>query len=117
MAVLIPALVLAVIPKPAFINWLNQLITTLEIQLPSGVKKPEETDLYMDCLLFMVPPFKDTADYQKFIQDHYQALFANSLYAWCQDVRFWPKDVTATVTMEMFNDYFDLELHSRFYDL
>ncbi len=116
-AVLIPTLVMAVIPKKGFALWLQQLIDVLEIQLPPGAKKPEASDLFQNCPLFLVPDFEDEASFQQYIEDHYKAILINSLYLWCQDARFWPKEFPEHFTLEIFKDYFDIELHSRFYTL
>lgn len=117
MADLIPSLVLAVIPKKGFISWLQQLIATLEIQLPANEKKLDEIDLHRNCPLFLLPFFTDSNETQKFIEDNYKAIFINSLYLWFEDTRFWPKEIPDKMTYALFKEYFDLELHSRFYDL
>lgn len=114
---LIPTPTMAVVPKKAFADWLAQTIRLLEIQLPPAFMQPNEKDLYANCALFLVPPFADNQACEKYIADHYKAIFVNCLYMWCQDHRFWPQDCKDNLTLELFNSYFYIELHSRFYAL
>ena len=104
-------------PKKDFRVWLNHLISTLDITLPLNAVKPDDLDLYLDSPLFLVPAFTDMADYDHYIEKHYQAIFINCLYLWCQNTELWPKEFPDKFTYTIFQQYFDLELHSRLYDM
>jgi hypothetical protein len=106
---------MAVIPQKNFSNWLSQLVRVLEIEVPVSVENLTEDELYMNCALFMVPAFDSNEACNAYINEHYKAIFINCLYMWCQDNRFWPNDFKEKLTLDIFKQYFQIELHSRFY--
>lgn len=117
MADIIPTMTMAVVPQKKFAEWLSQLIDILEIQLPRGATKPNDADLYMNCPLFIVPTFKNPHELEKYLDDHYKAIFINCLHMWCEDTRFWPQDFKEGLSRELFDQYFKVEIHSHFCEL
>lgn len=111
-----PTYAVAVIPKKAFITWLESVVQILQIHLPRNVSMPDENDFYSDCPLFLMPPFTDPAELESYIAKNYRKIFVNCLVYWCEDMRLWPAKKPEDLTIEMFREFFDLEMHSTVYD-
>lgn len=100
---------LVVIPKKDFFNWLIQSMEYAEIDTEGLEKSFDKIDVYTDCLVFLIPLFKDKEQFDNFIEKQYEEIFKNTLFKFIPDQRFWPKNLN----LELFKQYFDVELHTR----
>ncbi len=93
-------------PTQAFLDWV------LELPDPEPMELTLE-DLRHDCTALLIPDFDDETGALEFIYDYYEELFEIELDAWYSDESLWP----AERTLEMFQDWFDIEIHSMVTDL
>ncbi len=102
-------LIIAIVPKKAFENWLRETFKFFEV-VPD-----EEAFKHLDeeSLLYLIPWINNPEDCINFIKEHYLELFRNSLTLWCKDERGWPKDLS----YERFNEFFTVEFHTHIYDV
>lgn len=93
-------------PLAPFHAWLQQL--------PGGLDGGMSLDqLGLDCNALLIPPAEDYTDAQTFILERYQQLFEAELSDWCDDDGLWPE----TLTLELFQQWFAVEIHSIVTDL
>lgn len=100
--------ILTITPNQPFYDWAMQLS-----ELDEEEKELELEDFKNDTSAFVVQPIESLDDFQFVLEENYLMIFRNELYGWSQDPEKWPKDIT----MEMFNDWFSVSLHSMTYDL
>jgi hypothetical protein len=105
--------VLAVVPKKGFFDLLTNTMEAEEIDTDGLEKSFDKIDVYTNCPLYLIPPFEDTEQFNDFIKRHYEDLLKHSISRFIPDQRYWPKELT----FELFNDYFDIEYHSRIFNL
>jgi len=99
---------LTICPKEPFFEWAKSLEEVDESEL-----ELELNDLKNDTSAYVVPPIESVADLQEIINSTYETMFNNELYGWSQDATKWPENRS----VELFNDWFDLSVHSVAYDL
>lgn len=92
-------------PKPDFLDWLNDVdpddqALTLE-------------DLREDNEVFLIPQFNDNTDSEKWVETRWEFLFEHMLLGWVEDESLWPQNRT----LDMFKEWFDIEVHTMAWDL
>ena len=88
-------------PKKPFFDWVNAIDDTDKIE------EVDENNIYL------IREMDSNFDVQEWINDNYEALFANELNDWYTDESLWPKDRTH----ELFSEWFKVEIHSMILDL
>ena len=92
-------------PKQPFLDWLNNVD-------PDDQALTVE-DLRDDNEVFLIPQFSDNSDSEKWVEKRWSFLFEHMLMGWIDDEALWPQDRT----LEMFRDWFDIEIHTMAWDL
>lgn len=97
--------VIILAPKPDFLDWLNDVdpddqALTLE-------------DLREDNEVFLIPQFNDNTDSEKWVETRWEFLFEHMLLGWVEDESLWPQNRT----LDMFKEWFDIEVHTMAWDL
>lgn len=92
-------------PKQPFLDWLN-------------IVEPDEEPLTLDDLredneVFLIPQYNDDSDSEKWIEARWSFLFEHMLMGWVDEEILWPQDRT----LEMFREWFDIEIHTMAWDL
>lgn len=100
--------ILTIFPKQPFFDWATQLD-----DLDESEQELELEDLSNDTSAYVVPPIESIEDIAMILQEAYAAMFENELNGWSQDRNLWPQDRT----LEMFNEWFGVSIHSMAYDL
>ncbi len=93
-------------PKQPFVNWLNGLSD-------SANEAPHtQESLREDCTVLLIPDFYSLEEMEAFTNPMKPDLFEQELANYAEDARDWPDDLTAAI----FDEWFDLEVHSMVYD-
>lgn len=92
-------------PKEPFLEWLNNADPTDD---PLTAE-----DLRDDSNVFLIPQFSDDMDSMKWIEKRWNVLFEHMLLEWMVDETMWPENLT----LEMFRDWFEVEIHTMAWDL
>lgn len=93
-------------PNQPFLDWLAEVPDPEPLELTLG-------DLRHDCTALLIPDFDDEADALGYIYASFEELFEMELDAWYNDESLWPADRT----LEMFEEWFDIEIHSMVTDM
>lgn len=93
-------------PRAPFLEWLKQLPGELNdsITLES---------LTRDCNALLIPCADDYDAAEQAVLEQYQLLFQAELADWCDDETLWP----TPLTLERFQEWFQLEIHSVLSDI
>ena len=97
--------VVLLVPKQPFLDWLNNVDPddqTLTVE-----------DLRDDNEVFLIPQFADNSDSEKWVEKRWSFLFEHMLMGWIDDEAMWPQDRT----LDMFREWFDIEIHTMAWDL
>ena len=105
--------VLAVIPKKSFFDWITKTMEFEEIDTDGLEMSFDKLDVYADCLLYVIPLFETKEQGDNFVKKHYEEILTSALFIHVPEKRYWPKNLS----FELFNQYFDVELHTRIVDL
>ena len=97
--------VVLLLPKQPFLEWLNDAD-------PTDAALTAE-DLHDDSNVFLIPQFNDGLDSMKWIEKRWSVLFEHMLLEWIVDETMWPENRT----LEMFREWFDVEIHTMAWDL
>lgn len=97
--------VVLLVAKQPFLDWLNSVDSDDE---PLTIE-----DLRNDNEVFLIPQFSDNSDSVKWIEKRWNSLFEHMLMGWIEDELVWPQDRS----LEMFREWFDIEIHSMAWDL
>lgn len=97
--------VVLLVPREAFLEWLNDADPTDE---PLTME-----DLRDDSNVFLIPQFSDDMDSMKWIEKRWNVLFEHMLLEWMVDETMWPENIT----LEMFREWFEVEIHTMAWDL
>lgn len=100
----IDRMVAIVHPTQYFAEWLNK-----NCNKDDQVKLSE---IQTDCTVLVIPLFESTEEAEDYLETIYQDIFENELESWCLDEDLWPKKRT----LELFNKWFHIDLHSFVYD-
>lgn len=100
--------VLTITPKKPFYDWAMNLS-----DIDEDEKELDLEDFKNDTSAHIVPPIESVDDFQFVLQENYVMIFRNELFGWSQDPKTWPEELT----MDLFNNWFDVSLHSMVYDL
>lgn len=92
-------------PKQPFLDWLNNV-------------DPDDESLTVDDLrddneVFLIPQYNDNTDSEKWVEMRWGFLFEHMLMGWVDDEALWPQDRT----LEMFREWFEIEIHTMAWDL
>ena len=97
--------VMMLVYKQPFLDWLN---TTTQNPLPLTLEYLRD-----DNDTFLIPQFDNTDDAVKWVEKRWQFLFEAILFDWITDEALWPNKRT----LNIFRDWFDIEVHSMVWDL
>ena len=100
--------VLTIAPKQAFFDWAKSLEN-----LDESEQELELDDLKNDTSAYVVPPIESVEDLQYILEENFLSMFRNELYGWNQDPDTWPEELS----LDLFNEWFNVSLHSIAYDL
>lgn len=92
-------------PQQPFLDWLNNVD-------PDDEALSLE-DLRQDNEVFLIPQFNDNSDSERWVEERWSFLFEHMLMGWIDDEAMWPQDRT----LEMFREWFDIEIHTMAWDL
>ena len=93
-------------PKKPFLDWLHQGPDAEPMELSLE-------DLHRDCTVLLIPDFDDETAALAYVHGRFRELFEVELGSWFTDPAMWP----AKLSLELFKEWFDLELHSVVADL
>ena len=94
--------VLIVRPKQPYVDWAAGLDGS------GPVPDPEDEQT-----VYLIPSYEDDDEAWEIVEDLYETIFESELYDWHPDESAWPQDRD----FEMFQDWFEIELHSVVEDL
>ena len=94
--------VLIVRPKQPYIDWAAGLDD-------SGLVPDAEDEQ----TVYLIPSYEDEDEAWEIVEEVYETVFENELYDWHTDESAWPQDRD----FAMFQEWFDIELHSVVEDL
>ncbi|EEG08021.1 hypothetical protein [Pseudogulbenkiania ferrooxidans] len=93
-------------PRPPFLDWLKQLPGELNDNVTLA-------SLTRDCNALLIPCADDYDAAEQAVLEQYQQLFQAELADWCDDESLWP----TPLTLELFQEWFQLEIHSVLSDI
>ncbi len=91
-------------PKQPFFDWFKSLPDPTNLT-------PEEC--CEDATVYLIPDFEDDEERESIVKEFYGALFKEVLLGWWTHPKDWPQERT----LEVFHEWFTLELHSLVIDL
>jgi hypothetical protein len=92
-------------PKQALLDWINRTVP-----LPTPVTQEE---LKNDCTAILVPDLGSLEAVLEYLQPFKPLLFEMELEDWNRNPSDWPEERTS----EVFDTWFDIEVHSMVWDL
>lgn len=84
-----------------FLNWL--LVYDKEMVID---------DMVMEGDVYLLPDFETTREMEKWMNKHFDKLFADQLNGWYTDESMWPQNRT----FKMFKDWFSYSLYTMVWD-
>ncbi len=91
-------------PRQLFFDW---LINTPDWDIDLTLEQ-----LRLDCTSLLIPEFEEPEEAVSYIDEMYERLFEMELASWVQEPEHWPQKRT----LQMFWEWFDVELHSLVID-
>lgn len=70
------------------------------------------SDVREECTVILLPECRDRDEAVTIIESNFETIFFGELEGWFVDESLWP----ASVTLETFRDWFDIEYHSMIFD-
>ncbi len=70
------------------------------------------SDVREECTVILLPECRDREEAVTIIESNFETIFFGELEGWFVDESMWP----ASVTLETFQDWFDIEYHSMIFD-
>ena len=98
--------VMMLIYKQPFLDWLCS-------HNPDASKNFTLEDLRFDTDTFLIPKFYDPYELVEWVEKRWRVLFESILFDWTTDESMWPKNRT----LEMFREWFIMDIHSIAWDL
>ena len=100
------------------IRMLNRSLAILKPKQPFFEWLPDPTQLTAeefceDAAVYLIPDFEEDEEKESIVRKFYGALFEEVLLGWWTNEEDWPQERS----IEMFHDWFTLELHSLVLDL
>ena len=97
--------VVVIKPKAPLLEWVNSL--------PDDIGDIKLEGTRQDCTTYLIPEacYRDEA--VKYIESIYREVFQIELVSWRRDKSSWPK----RRTLKMFNEWFEIEVHSLVIDV
>jgi len=95
---------IVITPKKPFYDWLNS------IEPGEGIDEEASED--KDNTVYLIPNFDEQSEIDEYLKRIYQGIFENELASWYTDKSLWP----AYRSREMFNQWFDVKIHTVLYD-
>jgi len=93
-------------PRQPYVDWADSLDEDDENRLTLEEHREDST-------AYLIPTVEDVEEAEEILVTCWPLLFENELESWCADEDVWPADRT----LEMFLDWFDVELHSNVVDI
>lgn len=100
--------ILTITPKQAFFDWAMNLD-----ELDEEERELELEDMKNDTSAYVVSPIESLDDFQIVLEENYLNIFRNELFGWSQEPKTWPDEMS----LDLFNEWFAVSLHSMTYDL
>ncbi|SEI88541.1 hypothetical protein SAMN05421831_11539 [Allopseudospirillum japonicum] len=94
--------------KQDFVNWIN----ALEPESNEGVDLSLE-EVNQESTTYLIPELDETQDWQDFVEEHFQQIFANELKSWEENAQFWPD----TQDLQVFQRWLAVEPSVMVFDL
>lgn len=113
----LPVFAITLVPRDDFISWVHKTCEFLELEDVLGKKELSYDEIQQDCPVFIVPAQEDKAAFTHYLNTNYQRLMVNYFRLWAPDHRLWPFKSQDEVTMELFEKYFAVELHTWVVDI
>lgn len=92
-------------PKQPFLDWINKSF----IELPQPLALDS---VRINCNSYLIPEVEELEDGINYIDEQFADLFELELTSWTDDKKLWPQDLT----LKMFWEWFDVEVHSTVID-
>ena len=92
-------------PKKPYLDWVRSL--------PNPDKDITLEELRLDCSTFLIPAEDSPQEGTVFLEKHFREIFEYELSSWDLESKNWP----SSFTLQMFRDWFDLEIHTLVIDL
>jgi len=92
-------------PRQPFLDWLNSVDPDDEMLVLEDLREDNE--------VFLIPQYNDNTDSEKWVKTRWSFLFEHMLMGWVEDENLWPQDRT----LDMFNEWFEIEIHTMAWDL
>ncbi|HUX90645.1 MAG TPA: hypothetical protein VMV48_08145 [Gallionellaceae bacterium] len=92
-------------PRQPFLDWLNNVDPDDEALTVEDLREDNE--------VFLIPQYNDNSDSEKWVEKRWSFLFEHMLMGWVDDEALWPQDRT----LEMFREWFEIEIHTMAWDL
>lgn len=89
--------------KQPLVDWINTHDPDNPVSLP---------DVREENTVILVPECRDREEAVSIIENNFKVLFFAEIEEWVADESVWPKDIT----LETFQDWFDIEYHSMVFD-
>ena len=97
--------VVLLVARQPFLDWLNSVDSDDEALTIEDLRNDNE--------VFLIPQYSDNSDSVKWIEKRWSSLFEHMLMGWIEDEHVWPQDRS----LDMFREWFDIEIHSMAWDL
>jgi len=91
-------------PQQPYVDWVNSI--------EDEGRKHSIEDFSTDCSVVLLPEYDPDEDAEAIVKDLYSHIFELELSGWVTDESTWPDNRS----YEMFQEWFDVELHSMVYD-
>lgn len=92
-------------PRQPFLDWLNNVDPDDEALTVEDLREDNE--------VFLIPQYNDNSDSEKWVEKRWSFLFEHMLMGWVDDEALWPQERT----LEMFREWFEIEIHTMAWDL
>jgi hypothetical protein len=99
---MLPRAALIVRPKQPYLDWAASLDD-------SGLVP----DVHGEMTVYLIPEFADDGEAGEILAEVYGEVFERELFGWHTDEATWP----ANRTLQLFREWFEIELHSMVEDL
>jgi hypothetical protein len=93
-------------PRQPYVDWANSIDEDEETHLSLEEHREDPT-------AYLIPLVEDEEQAEEILVEGWPLLFENELESWCAEEEAWPADRS----LEMFLEWFDVELHSTVVDV
>lgn len=89
--------------REPFVKWLESLPDPLDLTIE---------EINEDCTAYLLPEYAYEDDTEELLEVYYDMIFDDQLTSWWEDPKDWPEERT----LEVFDEWFDVEFHSMVID-